>query len=154
MNTFDILKDTLIIHELPALGHGLRRKPIKSSKYYFFDTGIVRNLQGRNTLTQGTPEYGLAFETYIMHELIAWRDYKKKWKLNFWKSKSGFEVDFIINNKIAIEVKAKTNITQDDLRSLKAVKSELSLKKNVSAYALNKESVLSRALTSFLLETS
>ena len=45
---FDILKDTLIIDELPAWRESRRRKPIVGSKYYFFDVGVASMLQGRS----------------------------------------------------------------------------------------------------------
>ena len=128
---FEILKDTLIIHELPAFRKGGRRKPIRSSKYYFFDTGIARQMQGRGILNEGTPEFGGAFETFLMHELTAFRDYRRPVRLSFWRSTSGFEVDFIIDDHTAIEVKAKSVITADDLRSLKAIAQEHRFKRLV-----------------------
>src|SRR3990167_238606 len=85
---FDILKDTLIIRELPAFKKGKQRKPICSSKYYFFDTGVARQLQGRGILSEGTPEFGGAFETFLMHELTAYSDYKSAVPLSFWRSTS------------------------------------------------------------------
>ena len=128
---FEILKDTLIIHDLPAFRKGGRRKPIRSSKYYFFDTGIARQMQGRGILNEGTPEFGGAFETFLMHELTAFRDYRRPVRLSFWRSTSGFEVDFIIDDHTAIEVKAKSVITADDLRSLKAIAQEHRFKRLV-----------------------
>ncbi len=124
---FNILTDTLILHELPAWDKTLKRKPLKSSKYYFFDSGVARFLQGR-TLKQGTPEFGVAFETFIMHELQCYCDYKSKEPLAFWRSTSGFEVDFILGDHTAIEVKAKKNISPDDLKSLRALLEEKKLK--------------------------
>jgi len=35
---FEILKDTLVLLELPAWRKSIKRKPLVSSKYYFFDT--------------------------------------------------------------------------------------------------------------------
>jgi len=128
---FEILKDTLIIHELPAFKKGSRRKPICSSKYYFFDTGVARQMQGRGLLSEGTPEFGGAFETFMMHELVAYRDYKRSVNLSFWRSTSGYEVDFILDDHTAVEVKAKSVITPDDLRSLEAVAQEHSFKRLV-----------------------
>ncbi len=128
---FEILKDTLIIRELPPFKKGSRRKPIRSSKYYFFDTGVVRQLQGRASFSEGTPEFGGAFETFLMHELTAVSDYKRPLKLRFWRSTSGFEVDFIIDDHTAVEAKAKFVITPDDLRSLEAIAQEHRFKRLV-----------------------
>jgi len=57
---YEILKDTLILRELPPWRKTVKRKPLASSKYYFFDTGVVSALQGRPFLP-GTPEFGEAF---------------------------------------------------------------------------------------------
>ena len=100
---FQILKDTLILHELPAWKQSRKRKPIASSKYYFFDPGVVRQLQGR-IYTDGTTEFGEAFETYIFHELISYTDYRTHEPLYFWRSTSGFEVDFLLSDHTAIEI--------------------------------------------------
>ena len=120
---FEILKDTLILHELPAWKASVKRTPLSSSKYYFFDAGVVAALQGRRFIP-GTPEFGEAFETYLMHELMSCRDYDLGEGLHYWRSTSGFEVDFIIGDHTAIEVKAKENVSPQDLKSLRALAEE------------------------------
>ena len=125
---FDILKDTLILHELPAWRKTKKRKPLASSKYYFFDVGVVGSLQGR-VFHAGTPEFGEAFETYLMHELTSYSDYISGDPLSFWRSASGFEVDFIIDDHTAVEAKAKRNLSPADLKSLRALAEEKKLKR-------------------------
>ncbi len=125
---FDILKDTLLVRELPAWKATRKRKPLMSSKYYFTDPGVVRVLQGR-TVAPGTPEYGDALETYLMHELSAWIDYRAEQPLAFWRSTSGFEVDFILGDHTAIEVKAKATVSPDDLKGLAALAEESLLRR-------------------------
>ena len=124
---YEILKDTLILRELPPWKKTVKSKPLASSKYYFFDVGVVSALQGRPFLP-GTPEFGEAFETFIMHELSSWSDYASGELLSFWRSKSGFEVDFIIGDHTAIEVKAKENVSSQDIKSLRALREENKLK--------------------------
>ena len=125
---FGILKDTLILHELPPWRKSIKRKPLASSKYYFFDVGVVAALQGRE-FRYGTPEFGEAFETYLMHELTAYRDYVSREPLSFWRSTSGLEVDFIIGEHTAVETKAKENLSGQDLKSLRALAEEKKLKR-------------------------
>jgi predicted AAA+ superfamily ATPase len=127
---FKILKDTLILHELPAWRKSKKRKPLASSKYYFFDVGIVATLQGR-VFRPGTPEYGEGFETYLFHELICYRDYIRQEPLSYWRSSSGFEVDFIIGDHTAVEVKAKENISPHDIKALQALAEEKILKRYI-----------------------
>jgi len=125
---FEILKDTLVLYELPAWRKTRKRKPLASSKYYFFDVGVVSSLQGRR-FRPGTPEFGEALETYLMHELTSHSDYMSQESLGYWRSTTGFEVDFIIGDHTAIEVKAKENVSPHDLRSLRALAEEKRLKR-------------------------
>lgn len=121
---FQILRDTLIGDDLPAWRKSLKRKPVSTSKFYFFDIGVARFLQGRRGLQMRSPEFGEAFEAYVHHELKTYCDYRKDCDLRYWRATSGFEVDFILNGKTAIEVKGKANITRKDFRGLTAIKEE------------------------------
>jgi len=125
---FGILRDTLIAHELPAWTRSRKRKAIGTAKIYLFDPGITRILQGRSQVNAGSPEYGHLFETFIFHELKTYCDYKGIDELFYWRSQSGFEVDFILAGKTAIEVKASKTIGQHDLKGLKALSDERLLK--------------------------
>jgi predicted AAA+ superfamily ATPase len=125
---FDILKDTLIVYELPAWRKSKNRKPLASSKYYFFDVGVVSMLQGRR-FRPGTPEFGEAFETYLMHELTSYSHYISGETISYWRSTSGFEVDFIVGDHTAVEVKAKENLSAYDLKPLQALAEEKKLKR-------------------------
>jgi predicted AAA+ superfamily ATPase len=125
---FDILKDTLLLYELPAWRRSKKRKPLASSKYYFFDVGVVAAIQGRD-FRPGTSEFGEALETYLMHELVSYSDYISGEPLSYWRSTSGFEVDFILGDHTAIKVKAKENLSTQDLRPLRALAEEKKLKR-------------------------
>jgi len=121
---FEILKDTLLLRELAAFRKGAKRKPVCSSKYYFFDTGVARQLQGRVAVTPGTPEYGDAFETFIINEVFAFSDYTRPLGLSFWRAATHCEVDLIIDDCIALEIKGKPQVGPDDLKGLKAIAEE------------------------------
>lgn len=125
---FEILQDTLLLHELPAWRKSKKRKPVASSKYYFFDVGVVAALQGRE-YRPGTPEFGEAFETYILHELLSYRDYVSGEPLSYWRSTSGFEVDVIIGDHTAVELKAKEHLSPQDLKPVLALAEEQNLKR-------------------------
>lgn len=127
---FEILKDTLLLEEVPAWRLSRKRKPLVSSKFYFFDVGVASSLQGRPALP-GTPEFGAAFETWLLHELAAYRDYVSGEPVHHWRSASGYEVDFILADHTAIEVKAKETVSAADLRSLRALAEERKLKRTL-----------------------
>jgi predicted AAA+ superfamily ATPase len=127
---FEILKDTLILYELTAWRKSKKRKPLASSKYYFFDVGAVAVLQGRE-FRAGTPEFGEAFETFLMHELKCFSDYVSGEQLSYWRSTSGFEVDFILGDHTAIEVKGKKNLSPNDIKSLRMLEEEGKLKRYI-----------------------
>ncbi len=128
---FEILKDTLLLRELPAWKMSRKRKPLMSSKYYFTDVGVARALQGRAEFVPETPEYGDAVETYVAHELGAWIDYESPEPLAYWRSKASQEVDFIIGDHTAIEVKAKAVVSPADLRGLVALAEESILRRYI-----------------------
>ncbi len=121
---FHILQDTLIAFELPAWLATKKRKPVSTAKLYFFDTGVVRHLQNRGMVRPGSPEMGEAFETYLFHELRSYSDYLSLRPLSYWRSLSGYEVDFILNDQTAIEVTASRTVGAHDCKGLLALKEE------------------------------
>lgn len=129
---FQILKDTLVAYEVPAWLGSKKRKPISTSKFYFFDPGVVRFLQNRPPVRAGSPEYGALFESYIFHELKTFSDYQSAGTISYWRSKSGFEVDFVLADKTAVEVKASRTISSQDLKGLRALAEE----KRLESYVL------------------
>ncbi len=106
-----ILTDTLIAYELPAWAKSKKRKALETSKLYFFDVGVARAIQDLPPVKEKSADFGEAFEQYIFHELKCYVDYKNPdVTLHYWRSTTGFEVDFILDNEIAIEVKAENNL--------------------------------------------
>ena len=121
---FRILEDTLLAATLPGWRRSTSRKPIVSSKFYFFDTGVVRQLRNQGEIRERSPAFGAAFETYLFHELRSYLDYTGGGQLHYWRSTSGFEVDFILNDSTAVEVKGKETVSDRDLRGLRALREE------------------------------
>lgn len=125
---FEILKDTLLLHEVPSWRQSRKRKALASSKYYFFDIGVVSALQGRLVKSE-TPEFGAAFETWLLHELLSYRDYVSGEPVYFWRSLSGYEVDFILGDHTAIEVKTSKNVARSEFKPLLALAEEKKMKR-------------------------
>jgi predicted AAA+ superfamily ATPase len=120
---YQILKDTFLAQEVPAFTETRKRKAISTSKYYLFDVGVARHLQGRTGLAPGTPEYGNAFESYLFQEIKAYCDERLIDPPRYWRSKSQFEVDFLFADR-AVEVKASRTVDARNLRGLKALREE------------------------------
>ncbi|MBM4343402.1 MAG: ATP-binding protein [Deltaproteobacteria bacterium] len=119
---FEILKDTLLAFELPPYAHTVKRKPVQTSKFYFFDAGVARALRGLPALREDTVEFGEAFEHYLCHELRTWVDTcAPGTPLAFWRSTGGHEVDFVLGERLAVEVKATRAVKGSDLRGLRAL---------------------------------
>lgn len=107
---FEILVDTLIGRFLPAWVPKLRVKETIHPKFYFFDCGIVRAIQGRLYDSIANEERGHLLETYLFHELLAYRSYQQcGGEFSYWRTSDQVEVDFIWERskyRVAIEVKA------------------------------------------------
>ena len=131
---FQILKDTRISFELEAWQKKISRKPIKTSKFYFFDVGVVRFLQQRNAVLSGSTEFGFYFEHLVLHELKCYSEYVKKHSLHYWRTTTGFEIDLIWDERVAIEIKAKTNLHAKDLSGIKAIQEEKICEKHIVVY--------------------
>lgn len=127
---FQVLRDTLLLFEVPAWRRPRKRKPLVSSKFYFFDVGVANALAGRRP-DPGTPEFGHAFEAWLLHELRTYCDYRAPQDLHFWRTTSGYEVDFILGDHTAIEVKGKLQVSARDLRPLRALAEDATLKRLV-----------------------
>ena len=122
---YKILIDTLIGFEVPPYRKTVIRKPNASSKFYLFDVGVTRKLQGLQKVEEGTSEFGRYFENYIAMEIRSWLDYNGVEEgLNYWHTLTGQEVDFIVKGEVAIEVKSTSNVSQKDMKGLKALKEE------------------------------
>jgi predicted AAA+ superfamily ATPase len=122
---YQILVDTLIGYQLPSFIKGKKRKTYGMPKFYFFDVGVARALQNTPAPTSTQTEYGAFFEHYIFMELRAYLDYiQNKDTVSYWRTTSGFEVDFILGEKVAIETKTTKKADTRDYKGLKAFMEE------------------------------
>lgn len=121
---FHVLEDTLIVEKVEPYLKNSRKRILTSSRYYFFDLG-VRNALARLPLEPGLIEAqkGILFEHAVILELIRRiRVLNKPYKINYWRTSGGAEVDCIIdmgNQVIPIEIKTSANISMSELKGLK-----------------------------------
>jgi predicted AAA+ superfamily ATPase len=130
---YQILEDTLIGFQLLPWTKGRSRKSVTSSKFYFFDTGVLHTiLRSPDILDRNSDIFGKTFEQFIAQELRAFLSYKRKdFDFNFWRSLEKDEVDFIINNEIAIEVKSSKKVKPEHLKGLIKILDEGKFKKRI-----------------------
>lgn len=130
---FSILEDTLIGYLLEPYTKTKKRKAVSTTKFYFFDCGVCNALAGRRNIRPKTELFGKSFEHFVFTELRAFLSYRRDPRsLTFWRSQvSDYEVDFLIGDEVAIEVKGSDLITERHLTGLKALAEELPLKKKL-----------------------
>ena len=104
---------------------------VKTAKFYLFDVGLTRNLSGIDVPSDNQSDYGRLFENFIAMELKAWLDYSgSREELTFWRTERGTrEVDFLIGDRIAIEVKSARRIKSSHLTGLHAIMEEKQFEK-------------------------
>lgn len=122
---YQILIDTLIGIQVPPWRGSQTRKFVQTSKFYLFDPGIVNALRDTRSLDPGSNLFGMAFEHFIVCELRAFLSYNRiRLPLQFWRTRTGYEVDFVIGNEIAIEVKSAKSVSKRDHKGLLAISKE------------------------------
>jgi predicted AAA+ superfamily ATPase len=129
---YQILEDTLVGYQLPAYQKTSKRKPVATAKFYFFDVGVANVLKRNALIEEGSDAYGRALEQLIFLELRAFLDYRRlDDELTYWRSRSQFEVDFVVGDAIGIEVKAKARVSPRDYKGLHALSEEVDLKRKI-----------------------
>jgi len=130
---FQILIDTFLGRELLPFRKTKTRKSVAISKFYFFDTGVWNALLGRFMLSPKTREFGEALEHRIFHEICSYMEYKRKDEpLHFWRpQRQEAEVDFLVDGRVAIEVKSTAHIDKNDVKGIELLSEELKLQKKI-----------------------
>jgi predicted AAA+ superfamily ATPase len=124
-NYIQVLEDTLVAFQLKAFTKTLKRKAISRSKLYLFDIGVTNSLANRGEIMEGSELFGIAFEHFILLEVRAYLSYmRKNTKMYYWRSTSRFEVDLILDNRWAVEIKGTTSIQDKHLKGIRALKEE------------------------------
>lgn len=124
-NYFDALNDTLIGSLLEPWVESKKRKAIQTAKFYFFDVGVRNRLLRLSEIPESSDLFGRAFEHFIFMELRAFQSYSRhRPDLYFWRSTNHHEVDFLVGQHLAIEVKAKKKTTDRDAKNLHALAEE------------------------------
>ena len=129
---YQILEDTLVGHQLPAYQKTSKRKPVATAKFFLFDVGVANTLKRTPAVEERSEAYGRALEHLIFLELRSYLDYHRlDHDLTYWRSRSQFEVDFLVGDQIGIEVKFKVRVSSRDYKGLHALSEEVPLKRKI-----------------------
>ncbi len=90
-NYIYLLENTYIIKTIPVYSLNADREIVKARKVYFLDTGIATQFADLSS--------GAKFENAVFNQLHHYGE------VNYYQLKTGQEIDFVLDKKIAFEVK-------------------------------------------------
>jgi predicted AAA+ superfamily ATPase len=120
-----VLQTSFIVYLLRPHHKNFNKRLIKSSKLYFYDTGLLSYLLGIDSSENlSTHAFrGPVFETWVISELLKGRlNRGLKENLFFWRDNFGHEIDCIVeqgDRLLPLEIKSGQTVTQDYFKGLK-----------------------------------
>lgn len=122
---YQILEDTLVGFLLPAYHRSVRKRQTTAAKFYFFDTGVKRALEGTLTvpLLSQTYAFGDAFEHFLILEIARICSYRQNnYRLSYLRTKDDAEIDLIIErpglSPVLIEIKSSEEVDERDTKTV------------------------------------
>jgi uncharacterized protein len=123
-----IVEDLLLSFRVPVFSKRSKRATAAHDKFYLFDAGVYRSLRPAGPLDRAEEIDGCALEGLVAQHLTAWLAYRdSKNRLYYWRTRKGVEVDFVLygpDGFWALEVKNTARIRPEDLRGLRAFKTD------------------------------
>ncbi|MEI6613956.1 MAG: ATP-binding protein [Chrysiogenales bacterium] len=120
----EYLKMSYQVFLLPPYHTNISSTLIKTPKIYWTDMGILRQLTGIKSETQGP-----LFENYVVSEIMKYiSTTKNSNKIYFYRTRSGLEIDLLIETEkglIGIEIKARDTIHAPDITAMKTLAKNL-----------------------------
>jgi predicted AAA+ superfamily ATPase len=126
---FEVMEDMYLGYHLYPFRKRVKRQIItETPKFYLFDIGIANHLLRYKFNGMVGTVAGKMFEHYVFLELMAYKNLNEKQDgLSYWRTKEGYEVDFILQDQ-AFEVKMTNNITSQHIKGLLQFKQEHNFK--------------------------
>ena len=160
-NYFSILEDTLIGYFLPAYHRSIRKQQQKAPKFYLFDMGVRRALEDNFTLSLKPKTYGFgqAFEHFIILECFKLNHYlKRSYKFFYYKTKTGLEIDLIIQRpgkkELLVEIKSTDVIRKDHIKTIKHLSSSWDVPHLAQVWSLDEQAQNIEGITCFPWKTA
>lgn len=111
-----ILESSYIAYQLPPFFNNFNKRLVKSTKLYFYDTGLVSYLLGIKSekSIQESEFKGALFENMVINEYIKQNYHHNLYReFYYWRDSNGHEVDLLVSNETAydvVEIKATKTI--------------------------------------------
>lgn len=122
---FQILEDTLMGRMIPAFRKRVKRRLIHTPRFVFFDIGVVAQLTRRGEVSEGSELFGRTFEHFITLEIFAHSSYSElDYPVSYWRTASMLEIDLILGDETAVEIKSTDRVGNKHLKGLRAFKEE------------------------------
>lgn len=125
---YQILEDTLVGFMLPPYHRSVRKRQTTSPKFYFFDTGVKRALDGTLTvdLLPQTYAFGDAFEHLVLLELWRASSYQHNdFRFFYFRTHDDAEIDLVIERPgkppALVEIKSSDSVTAEDIKPLERI---------------------------------
>ncbi len=118
-----VLESSYIIFQLQPYSKNFNKRIVKTSKLYFYDTGLVCHLLGIKTVEDIGSFKGNLFENLIIAEFYKQNEHQYQHQdFYFWRDSNGNEVDLLhpFGQKFDIfEIKSSQTIVSDSFKGLK-----------------------------------
>ncbi len=111
-----ILESSYIVYQLAPFYNNFNKRLVKSTKLYFYDTGLVSFLLGiKNENSLYESEFkGALFENMVINEYLKQSYHRNLFKeFYYWRDSNGHEVDLMVSNDTnydIVEIKATQTI--------------------------------------------
>jgi predicted AAA+ superfamily ATPase len=121
---YSILEDTYLGFKLPAFHQSIRKSQLLTPKFYFFDIGLKRALEGalHSPPVPGTSYFGETFEHFVVLEVLKRNAYSEMdYRLSYFGTKDKSEIDLILSRgkeKIFVEIKSTRKIDDSEVQKL------------------------------------
>src|SRR3989344_5228430 len=134
----DLLERSFVIFRLPAFSSNLRKEIVKSSKIFFWDTGVRNALIKEFNYSTLRADIGQLWENWVITEFAKKNLLEgQQNNLYFWRTMSGSEVDLVIKGSQAFkayEIKwSKTKV---------AIGKAFSMRYKIPVEIINRENIV------------
>ena len=122
----ELLRNLMVVHELPAWASSATTKAKRHPKRYAVDTGLAASVLGTDVASLSdvrSPLFGQLLETFVVNELAKQRPWAETdIRLHHFRDRNGAEIDALLvgpgERLVGIEVKSSASVVASDGRHL------------------------------------